>query len=108
MAKMTMNDLNKELTAEELQELENAAKKEPVFDDDSPVMMKEQLMQFKHINHQNRTKPTISLRISPATLKKAKQYGKGYTGLLSRLLDAAIDDEELVNLIRKGTVIEMR
>ena len=28
--------------------------------------------------------------------KKAKQYGKGYTGLLSRLLDAAIDDEELV------------
>lgn len=96
MAKMTMNDLNKELTAEELQELEVAAKKEPVFDDDSPVMMKEQLMQFKHINHQNRTKPTISLRISPATLKKAKQYGKGYTGLLSRLLDAAIDDEELV------------
>ena len=55
-----------------------------------------QLMQFKRINHQNRTKPTISLRISPATLKKAKQYGKGYTGLLSRLLDAAIDDEDLV------------
>ena len=50
----------------------------------------------KRINHQNRTKPTISLRISPATLKKAKQYGKGYTGLLSRLLDAAIDDEDLV------------
>ena len=25
-----------------------------------------------------------------------KQYGKGYTGLLSRLLDAAIDNEELV------------
>ena len=53
-------------------------------------------MQFKRINHQNRTKPTISLRISPATLKKAKEYGKGYTGLLSRLLDVAINDEELV------------
>ena len=59
-------------------------------------MMKEQLMQFKRINHENRTKPTISLRISPATLKKAKQYGKGYTGLLSKLLDEAIDDEGLV------------
>ena len=69
---------------------------EPVFDDDSPMLMREQLMQFKRINHENRTKPTISLRISPATLKKAKQYGKGYTGLLSRLLDAAIDDEDLV------------
>ena len=96
MVKMTMNDLNQDLTAEELQELEAAGKKEPVFDEDSPLMMKEQLMQFKRINHQNRTKPTISLRISPATLKKAKQYVKGYTGLLSRLLDAAIDDEELV------------
>lgn len=96
MVKMTLNDLNKELTPEELQELEAAEKKEPVFDDDSPLLMKEQLMQFKRINHENRTKPTISLRISPATLKKAKQYGKGYTGLLSRLLDAAIDDEELV------------
>lgn len=96
MAKMNLSDLNTELTEEELRELEEAEKKEPVFDDDSPLMMKEQLMQFKRINHENRTKPTISLRISPATLKKAKQYGKGYTGLLSRLLDAAIDDEELV------------
>ena len=96
MVKMTLNEINQDLTGEELRELEAAEKKEPVFDDDSPAMMREQLMQFKHINHQNRTKPTISLRISPATLKKAKHYGKGYTGLLSRLLDAAIDDEDLV------------
>ncbi len=96
MVKIKLSDLNSELTEEELRELDEAEKKEPVFDDDSPLMMKEQLMQFKRINHENRTKPTISLRISPATLKKAKQYGKGYTGLLSRLLDAAIDNEELV------------
>ena len=96
MVKMSLNELNKELTPEEVHELEAAEKKEPVFDDESPLLMKEQLMQFKRINHENRTKPTVSLRISPATLKKAKQYGKGYTGLLSRLLDAAIDDEDLV------------
>ncbi len=96
MVKMTMNDLNTELSAEELRELEAAEKKQPVFDEDSPSMTMEQLMQFKRINRQNRTKPTISLRISPATLQKAKSYGKGYTGLLSRLLDAAIDNEELV------------
>ncbi len=96
MVKMTLNDLNTELTEEEIRELEAAEKKEPVFDDDSPLMMKEQLMQFKRINRESRTKPTISLRISPATLKKAKQYGKGYTGLLSRLLDEAINDEDLV------------
>ena len=96
MVKMTMKELSRELTAEELRELEAAEKMEPVFDDNSPLLMREQLMQFKRINHQSRTKPTISLRISPATLKKARQYGKGYTGFLSRLLDAAIDDEELV------------
>ena len=82
--------------AEELLELEAAESRETVFDEDSPAITMEQLMQFKRINRQNRTKPTISLRISPATLQKAKQYGKGYTGLLSRLLDAAINDEELV------------
>ena len=90
------NDLSAELTAEELQELEAAEAKHPVHDEDCPEMTYEQLMQFKRMNHENRTKPTISLRISPATLRKAKAYGKGYTGLLSRLLDAAIDDEELV------------
>ena len=96
MVKMTLNDLNAELTEEELRELEAAEKKEPVFDDDSPLMMKEQLMQFKRINRENRMKPTISLRISPVTLKKAKEYGKVYTGLLSRLLDLVINDEEMV------------
>ena len=74
MVKMTMNELSQELTAEELRELEAAEKKDPVFDDDSPMMMREQLMQFKRINHQNRTKPTISLRISPATAIRKRIY----------------------------------
>ena len=96
MLKMTLNDLTRELTAEEQLELEAAEQRDPVFDVDSPLMSDEQLLQFKRVNRENRTKTTVSLRISPATLKKAKQYGKGYTGFLSRLIDAAIDDEELV------------
>ena len=47
MVKMTMNELSQELTAEELRELEAAAQKEPVFDDDSPPMDEEQLKQFR-------------------------------------------------------------
>ena len=96
MVKMNLRDLSPELLPEELEELDEAERKAPVFDEDSPAMTPEQIQQFKRINRENRTKPTISLRKSPATLKKAKQYGKGYTALLSRLLDAAIDDEELV------------
>ena len=93
---MKMNELNAELTEEERRDLEAAQSRPPVFDDDAPEMTMEQLMQFKRMNRESRVKPTVSLRISPATLEKAKRYGKGYTGLLSRLLDAAIDDEELV------------
>ena len=96
MVKMTMNEMGTQLTDEEMRELQAAESMQPTFDDDSPEMTFEQLMQFKRINRKNRTKPTISLRVSPETLKKAKQYGKGYTGLLSRLLDIAINDDELV------------
>ena len=91
-----MNEITAELTPEEIRELEATEKMPPVFDEDSPQMTAEQLLQFKRMNHENRIKQTVSLRLSPDTLKKAKQYGKGYTSFLSRLLDAAIDDEELV------------
>ena len=91
-----MNEITAELTPEEIRELGATEKMPPVFDEDSPQMTAEQLLQFKRMNHENRIKQTVSLRLSPDTLKKAKQYGKGYTSFLSRLLDAAIDDEELV------------
>lgn len=96
MVTMNINELNADLTADELLELETAERLEPVFDNDSPAMTAEQLKQFKRVSRQSRIKPTISLRISPATLQKAKRYGKGYTGFLSRLLDEAINNDELV------------
>ena len=96
MATMNWNELNTELTAAERAEIQEAASRQPVHDPDSPAMTPEQLMQFKRMNREMRTKPTISLRISPATLKKAKSYGKGYTSLLSRLLDEAINDDDLI------------
>ena len=96
MVKMTMSELAPQLTAEEMKELEAAEGLCPVFDDDSPEMTFEQLMQFKRVNRISRIKPTVSLRISPDTPRKAKQYGKGYTGMLSRLLDIAINDDALV------------
>ena len=96
MAKITMSSLDKTLTAEELQELDAAEHKAPVFDEDSPEMTAEMLLQFKRMNSIDRNKQTISLRVSPKTLKLAKAYGKGYTAFLSRLLDEAISDEQLV------------
>ncbi len=96
MAKMSYNDIAAPLTPEEIAELEAAEARDIVYDEDSPRLTAEQLMEFKRVNRENRNKPTVSLRVSPETLRKAKQYGKGYTSLLSRLLDAAIDDEDLI------------
>jgi uncharacterized protein (DUF4415 family) len=96
MVKITLNDLMQTPSEEELRELEAAEAMAPVFDEDSPEMTAEQLIQFKRMHREDRNKQTVSLRLSPDTLKKAKAYGKGYTSFLSRLLDAAIEDEALV------------
>ena len=96
MVKMSFNELNAELNAEELQELENAAARTITFDDDSPEMTPDMLNQFKRIKQKNRTKKTASIRLSEKAQRFSSSYGKGYTSFLSRLIDAALDDAALV------------
>lgn len=96
MVKMSIKDLDRTLSGEEMQDLAAAEQMQPVFDADSPEMTADMLLQFKRMNQEERNKQTVSLRLSPKTLKIAKSYGKGYTSFLSRLLDEAIQDEELV------------
>lgn len=96
MVKMNLNDLPEELTPEELAELNAASEKPLLFDEESPEMTALMLKQFKRVRRAENNKQTVSLRLSPATLKKAKTYGKGYTAFLSRLLDEAINDEAIV------------
>ena len=96
MVKMSIKDLDRTLSGEEMQDLAAAEQMQPVFDADSPEMTADMLLQFKRMNQEERNKQTVSIRISPKTLKIAKSYGKGYTSFLSRLLDEAIQNEELV------------
>ena len=80
-------------------EVRAAAKRPIVFDEDAPELTEEQLAKFAILAEQQRNdrkKPVLSLRISKETLAKAKHLGRGYTGVLSRLLDMAINDEEMV------------
>ena len=49
MGKIRMGDLSKEISEEELQEIENDEKRKPVFDEDCPTMTDEQLHEFKSI-----------------------------------------------------------
>ena len=65
----------------------------------APELTMEQYAEMAAIAKARRAKnikPVVALRITPETLEKAKATGKGYTGFLSRLLDNAINDPQMV------------
>ncbi len=86
-------------TEDQIKEIE-AAMAQPVEpDEDAPELTLEQYAEMAAIAWSRRNKqikPVVALRISTSTLEKAKATGKGYTGFLSRLLDNAIDDPQMV------------
>ena len=86
-------------TEAQIREIEAAASRPIVPDEDAPELTLEQYAEMAAIarNRRNsRVKPVVALRISVDTLDKAKATGKGYTGFLSRLLDNAINDPQMV------------
>jgi uncharacterized protein (DUF4415 family) len=88
-----------EPTKEQTEEIKRAAALPITYDDDSPCFTKEEFKQMVEAMKKKREdskKPVVSLRINPDTLEKAKATGRGYTGFLSRLLDLAINDPEMV------------
>ena len=87
-------------TPDMIGEIEAAAATHIHYDSDSPELTVEQYAELAEIARNRRAaqvKPVVSLRISPETLEKAKATGKGYTGFLSRLLDNAINDPDMVS-----------
>lgn len=80
--------------------LREATKQPIVFDDDAPNYTLEELEEMRLAAVKKRAeqkKEVVAIRISPSTLKKAKAVGKGYTGFLSRLIDNAINDKDIVS-----------
>ncbi|MFI3257562.1 MAG: BrnA antitoxin family protein [Spirochaetales bacterium] len=90
---------NQEPTAKQLEEVKKASALPITYEDDCPLLTSEQLKEFAVIaklQREERKKQVLSLRVSASTLKIAKTLGKGYTSVLSRLLDEAIKDAELL------------
>ena len=86
-------------TDAQIREIELAASRPITPDEDAPELTLEQYAEMAAIAKARRSKqvkPVVALRVSPDTLERAKATGKGYTGFLSRLLDNAIRDPELV------------
>lgn len=81
-------------------EMLNALAERPVTPDENcPELTPEQLSQFRRIsaeNRKSRQKQTVTLRLSPQALRKAKSLGRGYTSVLSRILENALDNPDIV------------
>lgn len=86
-------------TLAQAKEIELAARSPIAFDDDCPELSYEEMLEMIEATkdrNDNRKKEVITLRLSPATIKKAKATGKGYTGFLARLIENAINDKDIV------------
>ena len=88
-----------DITETQLMEIENAKRHDIVFDEDSPEITEEMMEQFRRVakeKREERQKQVLTLRVSAETMKKAKSLGKGYTGILSRILEYALNDPEII------------
>ena len=77
-----------------------ALKTRPVTpDEDCPELTDDQLNRLAELAQQRReerNKQTVTLRLSPQALRTAKSLGKGYTSVLSRILEGALADGEII------------
>ena len=92
-------DLNKPLSEDQIKMLEALKDTEPSYDEDCPELSDEELKEFKRavdIQKDNNRRETVTLRLPAKTLKKAKSLGKGYTSILSRIIEKTLDDVEML------------
>ena len=100
-------DVSKELTPAQVKMLKDAEKLEYVYDEDAPPLTKEELSQFKRVSdlvkHERREsrKQNVTLRLSPNAIKKAKALGKGYTSILAKIIEKALDNPALTEQLIK-------
>lgn len=90
---------NDKPTAEQLAEIENAKKSPVKTTYDTPEMSKSQLFQIAEAAREYRAgqkKDVLSIRVSHETVEKAKSLGKGYTNILSSILEYVLNDEEIL------------
>lgn len=92
-------DITKGPTKKQIKMLEDAAKLSLPEDDEYPEFSEEELAQFHKISgerNQQRQKQTITLRLSAKAISKAKSLGKGYTSVLSRILESALENPDTI------------
>jgi len=92
-------DVTKSPSREQIEMLAKAAKL-PIHEEaEYPEFSETELLQFRRISSERRVerqKQTVTLRLSPQALDKARSLGKGYTSVLSRILEKALIDPDII------------
>ena len=99
MTTYEVNMLNAELSEEEEAMLRATDGKEPVPDEDCPVMTEEQYKRFSAMLAEKKAKgktQIVSIRLHPETVEKAKALGAGYSGVLSRIVEYGLNNPEIL------------
>ena len=87
-------DPDQELTNEQILMIREAAK-HPVVTDDNPELTDEQLALMRRVHESSRAerrRQNVTLRLTPQAIQKAKALGKGYSGILSRIVESILND----------------
>jgi len=92
-------DITRNPSQEQIEMLTKAARL-PIHEEaEYPEFSEIELLQFKRISGERRAdrqKQTVTLRLSPHALKKARSLGKGYTSVLNRILEKALNDPDII------------
>ncbi|MCR4797482.1 MAG: BrnA antitoxin family protein [Lachnospiraceae bacterium] len=100
-------DVTEKITKEQIEMLEGAEKRAIAFDEDNPPLSKEELARFKRVSEtiaeekKSSRKQNVTLRLSPQTISKAKAFGKGYTSVLSKIIEKALDNPAIAEQLIK-------
>ena len=95
-------------TAKQIAEVREASKRPISYDEDSPKLTKEEMSQFRRVKEiikeqeAEKRKQTVTLRLKPQTIRKAKKLGKGYTSILAQVIEKVLaDPAKLESLLEK-------
>lgn len=92
-------DVSAPLTEEQIAELEALKDRPVVPNEENPEMTDEEfakMVSIRQFKLEQQKKQIVSVRLSSRALNKAKAFGKGYTSLLSQILEKTLADDELL------------
>lgn len=89
-----------EPTKEQCQEIREVAKRTVLCDEDAPELSLEQMRRYRKAAIDKSAKAMVTLELSKENMDKAHSFGKEYRAVLSRLLELALNDKELIRKAR--------